>query len=70
MIKKIGLAFRFCSTSSTTKTSTSSSNNIKEKLFETALHYVPKYGWNDRAIHAACGMLDLSPAAHRIISPF
>lgn len=65
MIKKFALVFRF-----STSQASSSNLNIKSKLIETSLLYVPKYGWNDRAIHAACGILDLSPAAHRIISPF
>ena len=30
---------------------------------------MPKYGWNDRATHVACAELDLSPAAHRIVTP-
>jgi len=59
------LMFKF-----STEASTLTMSPIKIKLIETSLHYVPKYGWNDRAIHAACSALDLSPAAHRIVSPF
>ena len=43
---------------------------LKDKLIENSLAYVHKYGWNDRAIHAACATLDLSPAAHRLVTPF
>ena len=44
-------------------------STLKDKIITNALANVPKYGWNDRAIHAACASLDLSPAAHRIITP-
>jgi len=50
--------FSFCSTS------------IKQRLLENSLSYVHKYGWNDKAIHAACATLDLSPASHRLITPY
>ena len=43
---------------------------LKDKLIEQSLAYVHKYGWNDRAIHAGCAALDLSPASHRLISPY
>jgi len=56
MIKKI--LFRF------------SESSIKTKLIETSLEYVPKYGWNTKPIHMACTLLDLSPAAHKIITPY
>lgn len=45
-------------------------SSIKDKLLENSLAYVHKYGWNDRAIHAACVALDLSPASHRLITPY
>ena len=45
-------------------------SGIKDKLIENALANVHKYGWNDRAIHAACVALDLSPASHRLITPY
>lgn len=44
--------------------------NTKHELLLTAITYVPKYGWNDLAIHAACAIHDLSPAAHRLVSPY
>lgn len=45
-------------------------STLKERLILHSLANVHKYGWNDRAIHAACVELDLSPAAHRIITPY
>lgn len=45
-------------------------SQLKQTLIENSLAYVHKYGWNDRAIHAACVALDLSPAAHRLVSPY
>jgi hypothetical protein len=50
--------FSFCSAS------------IKQRLLENSLSYIHKYGWNDKAIHAACASLDLSPASHRLITPY
>ncbi len=29
-----------------------------------------RYGWSERAIHAACVAMDLSPASHRLITPY
>jgi hypothetical protein len=43
---------------------------LREKLIENSLCYVEKYGWSDRAIHAACVAMDLSPASHRLVSPY
>ena len=45
-------------------------SQLKQTLIENSLAYVHKYGWNDRAIHAACAALDLSPAAHRMLTPY
>ncbi len=45
-------------------------SQLKQTLIQNSLAYVHKYGWNDRAIHAACAALDLSPAAHRLITPY
>lgn len=45
-------------------------SQLKQTLIENSLAYVHKYGWNDRAIHAACAALDLSPASHRLVTPY
>jgi ubiquinone biosynthesis protein COQ9 len=46
------------------------STPLKTRLIDNSLAYVHKYGWNERAIHAACAALDLSPASHKLITPF
>jgi hypothetical protein len=44
--------------------------SIRIKLIEHSLHQVHKYGWHENAILAACAALDLSPASHKLISPY
>ena len=46
--------FRFCTT--------------KQSLYKTSLSYVNLYGWNSRAISAACLDLNISTASQNIIS--
>ena len=45
-------------------------SQLQEKLIKNSLPYVQKYGWTDNAILAACNNIDLSPASHRIITPY
>ena len=45
-------------------------SQLQLKLINNSLPYVHKYGWTHNAIHAACSAMDLSPASHRLISPY
>lgn len=48
----------------------SENNSTRTRLLENSLGYVHTYGWTERAIHAGCVSLDLSPASHRLITPY
>ena len=54
------LIFRFSSTMTAYQTN----------LIENSLPFVHQYGWSDSAKHQGCQKLGLSPASHRLISPY
>lgn len=39
-------------------------------MIKNSLPFIHKYGWSDNAIHAGCQKMNLSPASHRLISPY
>jgi len=49
---------------------TSEASNYHKTLIETSLPFVHQYGWSDAAIHQGCQKLGLSPASHRLITPY
>lgn len=49
---------------------TSAVSTYQQTLIETSLPFVHQYGWSDAAIHQGCQKLGLSPASHRLISPY
>ena len=43
-------------------------SNLKQSLIDTSFTHVNTYGWNERAIAAACLDLNISPASQSILN--